>query len=384
MYKLHNGKIVDIETGEIVVKDPSPKFENWKADDYYKEFKATKEIRFLEPMTAKEVKQGQPIPTKGQIAEEKFDGHRALCYITSRGNRLFSRRISKKTNWYAENSDCLPHIRDFPTRDFIGTVLDGEITMATFADVQGVTGALPETALLNQAERGFAVFNAFDILYYRGINVQAMPLWKRKGYLARVISEINSPYIKRVRTYATANTLADYKDIVDEGVTDFKSLLEKTWERGGEGLIIKDLNGRYEQKRSNFFLKLKDCIYRDVVVMAFEKPTREFTGKTDLDKWEYWEGKTPVTKPYAKGWIGAVICGVYKDGLLKPVVALKGFTDDELEYIKQQGDKLFGEVLEVKAHQISDPNEGTLRHPRFSRWREDKSAEMCTWDDHIG
>lgn len=402
MYILHNGKIIDEETGEIIVKDPSPKFQNWKYEDYYNEFIDSGEIRFLEPMTAKELKAGEEIPLKGFIAEEKFDGHRATMHVTSKGNRFFSRRISKKTGWYAENSDCLPHLRDFNAKGFKGTVLDGELTMDTFSDVQGVTGALPETALQNQATKGFAVYNVFDILYYKGVNVQAMPLWKRKLYLAKVTNALNCPYIKRVRTFAGADTSADYKDIVDEGVSDFKALLERVWERGGEGLIVKDLSGRYEQKRSKYFLKLKDCIYRDVVVMGYEEPTRAFDGKTDLDDWMYWyhpesdcrmehkgdpsEGINecyPITKPFFKEWIGAVTCGVYKNGELIEVVSLKGFTDEELENIKNNKEKLIGEVLEVKAHMISDRELGTLRHPRFSRWRPDKGAEQCDWESHV-
>lgn len=405
MYILYNGKIIDKETGEIVVSDPSPKFQNWKYNDYYNEFIDNREIRFLEPMTAKEIKQGEEIPTEGHIAEEKLDGHRATMFITSKGNRLFSRRISKKTNWYAENTDCLPHIRELSgCKKYLGTILDGEITMPTgvFADVQGVTGALPETALQNQGEKGFAIFNAFDILYYKGINIQAMPLYKRKLLLARVIDEIGSEYIRKVKTYATYHTAKEYQCIVDVHVESFKDLLAKMWEEGKEGLMIKDLNARYEQKRSKFFLKLKDCIYRDVVVMSYEEPTMNFDGKTDLDDWMYWyhpesdcrmEHKGdpssginecfPVTKPYCKGWIGAITCGVYKDGELKEVVSLKGFTDEDLEYIKNNKEKLIGTVLEVKAHQISDKELGTLRHPRFSRWRPDKDAGQCDWGSHV-
>jgi len=391
VYKLHNGKIIDDRTGEIIINDTTPKFQNWSYEDYCKEFKTTKEIRFLEPMTAKEIKPGEKIPSDGYIAEEKFDGHRALCFITSRGNRLFSRRISKKTGWYSENTDSLPQIREGSYEKCLGTVLDGEITVPTgvFADVQGITGALPETALHNQAEKGFAVLNAFDILYYKGTNIQAMPLWKRKEYLKKVIAELNCPFIMQVPYW-------------DGDAFNFKEVLSRVWERGGEGLIVKNKNARYEQKRSNFFLKLKDCIYRDVVVMDYEPPTKAFDGKTDWDKWMYWyhpesdcmlehvgdpssgpDQCDPVTKPFFKGWVGAITCGVYKDGKLVPVVSLKGFTDEEQEHIKNNRDKLKGTVLECKGQSVSDKDKGTIRHPRFSRWRPDKSAEQCTWADHI-
>jgi ATP-dependent DNA ligase len=392
MYVLNNGKIIDDETGEIIVKDTSSKFQDWYYDDYVREFKETKEIRFLEPMTAKELKDGEEIPQEGWIAEEKFDGHRATCYLTSKGMRLFSRRISKKTGWYSENTDSLPHIRECnPGKVMLGSILDGEIIMPTgvFADVQGVTGALPDRALQNQGEKGFAVLRAFDILYYRGINIQAMPLFKRKEYLQLVVCELASPFITIVPWW-------------DGSQVDFKKVLEQVWERGGEGLILKDINARYEQKRSYFFLKLKDCIYRDVVVMDYEPPTKYFDGKTLDDKWRYWYSPESdsciehlgdpssgvqqfdaVTKPFCKGWVGAITCGVYQNGKLVPVVSLKGFTDEEQDYIKQNRAELKGAVLEVKGQGISDRLKGTIRHPRFSRWRPDKDAEQCKWSDHI-
>jgi ATP-dependent DNA ligase len=404
-YKLYNQKIIDELTGEIIVKDLSPKFQDWVYEDYLREFKLNKEIRFLEPQTAQEADKDN-IPEEGYIAEEKFDGHRALCFITAKGNRLFSRRISKKSRWYAENTDCLPHIRDFPSQQFRGTVIDGEITTPNrlFAEVQGITGALPSTAITNQGLKGFGIFNAFDILYYKGTNIQAMPLWKRKIYLAKVVNEINHPYIKEVKYYAIGKTHDYY---IQDGlnircVLSFKKLLEEMWENGGEGLILKDLNARYEQKRSKSFLKLKGAIYRDVVVMGYEEPTKLYEGSED-ETWKYWyhpesdcimteecgnpsdgiDECFPITKPFAMGWVGAITCGVYKNGVLVPVVSLKGFKDEEQEYIKANRENLLGTVLEVEGQDILDRDKGSIRHPRFSRWRQDKSAEMCTWEDHI-
>ena len=381
MIKFSNNCLVNIETGEIITNELTPRFNNydysnWKEDG----------IRFLEPMTAYECEKDN-IPEENFIAEEKLDGHRALLFITPKGNRLFSRRISKKTGWFAENTDSLPHIRDFKiSNEFYGTVLDGEITMPTgvFADVQGVTGALPETALQNQIEKGFAIINVFDILYYKGLNVQSFPLWERKKLLKKVVEAIDNPCIKEIISFATPETCRNYPELSLTCVNSFRDLLEKMWEEGKEGLIIKDLNAKYEQKRSKSFLKLKEIQTYDVVIMGYQPPTREFTGKTDLDKWEYWEGNEPVTKPYAKGWIGAIGFGVYKDGKLIKVGEAKGITEEDLEYIKNNSKKLIGTVIEVKAQGILDKETGTLRHPRFSRFRPDYDPYKCTFNKHIG
>ena len=91
----------------------------------------------------------------------------------------------------------------------------------------------------------------------------------------------------------------------------------------------------------------------------------------------------PVTKPYAKGWIGAIEYGVYKDGELVKVGEAKGISDTDLEYIRKNSDELIGTVIEVKANDFMDKSIGSLRHPRFSRFRPDKDAEQCTWEDYI-
>lgn len=404
----------------VVTSDCSPKFQNWTYDMYQND----PSMRFLEPMLASPLSPDN-IPEKSTIAEKKFDGHRALMFITKEGNRFFSRRVSKKTGWYAENTDNLPHLRDYVgLKGFVGTVLDGEITMPTgvFADVQGVTGALPETALANQIEKGFAIFNAFDILYYKGINIQMMPLWKRKLYLAKVLRHCWMPCIQEVMYYSLAETADEFRALKEKDnhgkwylepipriVPSFNSLLTEMFESGEEGLIIKNIHAPYLQKRSKDMGKLKGEKTYDCVVMGFEEPTKFYDGKS-LDEgktWNYWvcyddddsvvemerdkkwmdeAGEyAPVTKPYAMGWIGALIVGVYKNGKLVEVAKAKGISDADQEFIKKNRKKLIGnQVVEVLAQEIIDTNTGSLRHPRFNRWRNDKNKEDCTWENYLG
>ena len=378
--ELHGKQLVNTETGEILSPDISPKFQSWTYNDYLNDFP---NIRFIEVQTAKEADKDN-IPEKGYIAQEKLDGHRSICYLTDNGNRFFSRRISKKTNWFAENTDCIPHLRDIE-HALAGTVLDGEITMPTFSDVQSVLGALPETAVNNMMEKGTAAYNVFDILYYKGFKVENFPLWKRMQYLEKVFAKIKSDYIVKVPSYALKRTaVVEYPQLKLNQVESFKSLLYSMWDKGMEGLIVKDLNAPYEQKRTKHFLKLKPLLFRDVVIIGFQAPTREFDGKTELSKWEYWEGNTPVTKPYAKGWIGAIEFGVYKDGELVKVGEAKGISDADLEYIKLYNKRIIGTVIEVKANDFMDKSIWSLRHPRFSRFRNiDKNPEDCTWEAYI-
>lgn len=450
-------RLVNEKTGEMIC-DFTPKFVGLKREDYKALFDKDRSIRFLEPMTAEERNEEDTEAMMGDpntIAEKKWDGHRALSYLTRDGNRLFSRNISKKSGWYSENSDQVPHIRDISVRvELCGSVIDGELTLpipnCTHRDVQSVTGSLPETAIANQLERGFAVLNAFDILYYKGRNIQKFPYWKRKVYLLRVIQELSSEYVKfcgiyctdqsmRVLTdkwkgYATAQEL---KHLVGycEVVSSYSKLFKGVIEAGDEGLILKNINAVYEQKRTKNFTKLKAHNTYDCIIMGYEEPTREFTGDTPLNQWEHWEDEEgtiysfpteeqmaehdlePVTKFYANGWIGALLFGVWKErqmqyyvdtygkrallkynedmdnGVIIPtekhhlaltqVGRCSGLDDETRAELSRNRDRYLGAVIEVMAQGIINKSTGSLQHPRFIMFRSDKDSEMCTFGEHL-
>jgi ATP-dependent DNA ligase len=400
--------LVVSETGEIISTDVKPRFNKCRYDDYTNAFPV---IRYLEPQTCLEADK-KHIPEDDTIAEQKFDGTRETMYVTSEGNRFFSRRISKKTIWFAENTDCVPHLRDLKLKGLEGCIFDGELTTPTIdgtsKDVQSIIGSLPETALENQIESGFAVFHVFDILYYKGVRVENLPLYERKKILHDLFKyDIPSvTFLVRTKTYATKKTAAKYPQIVDEVVGSFKKLLYDMWDKGLEGLVVKYLKSLYEQKRTKTWLKLKPIKYRDVVILGYNPATIWYDGKSLGEKgfWDYWadaedetaivkkrmtsveaekKGLLPVTKPWAMDWIGSINVGVYKDKKLIKVAEVKGISDKDLEYIKKNEKELIGEVIEIKFNQFIDKKKTSCRHPRFSRWRDDKNAKDCTWNAWI-
>lgn len=370
-----NGGLVDTESGEIYCPNTSPRFQQLTYKDYVDSFP---QIRYISAQCANEADKDN-IPEEGYVAEQKFDGTRCTCFITPEGNRMFSRRISKKTDWFAENTDTMPHIRDYLLPEFFGTVIDGEITLGNDSnDVLSVTGSLPEKALQNQIEKGFAAFKVFDVLYYKGIKVEKFPLHERLKIRNKFFQGISHPCIEQAVTYSTMG----YKNTIK--VPSFRKLLEQMWSEGKEGLMIKSINAPYEEKRGNNYLKLKPHFLRDGIIMGYTEPTKTFKEderKTDLSTWEFWEGDVPVTKPYAKGWIGAVRVGVFKNGKLEHVCDAKGLSDEKLEYIKQHKDEMIGEVIEIEFNDFIDKETYTPRHPRVSRFRTDKNAEECTFEN---
>lgn len=469
----------DTDEYEVEVSPMFP-MEYWKSPADY----AQVGIRGYEPMTAKELDteevQDEKLNSKDYIIEEKFDGTRALVYfikqdclesgevVDSEGwCRVFSRRISKKTGFYVENTDSLPHIRDINIPSLAGTVIDCELFIdgKPFKDVSSTLNCKWDKALDRQIEKGFVNAHAFDILFYRGIDLRNMKLEKRKKYLEIVVKEVEEyfkplefilPYkIKRpiqlvdwqecgspidVKPYVNSHGSLEniYIRLKGNGKLDsfphFKKEMEEVLElrleifetytdlltprafyeyivaSGGEGVMVKPKDGKYKHKRGWEYSKIKAFLTRELILLDFEEPTREYTGKLP-DNWGYWEGSTPVTRHYYNKQVGNMVLGVLitkeeydsivfnkrgklystsdfglpnvDDYFVMTVCVTSGFNDGERAYFTRNEKKLIGSVVEVKANDIMKDS-GKLRHPRFLRLRPDKNIEQCTWKDHIG
>ena len=186
--------LIDNESGEIIL----PKYSDYtNEEDYIKG-----NVIGVEPMTAKEYLNEEQLEemlsSSNYIAEEKLDGTRATLHINEDGCRIFSRRISKHTNWYVENTDSVPHLREIHAPNLAGTIIDGEMRIdgKDFKEVSSTLNSVWDKAIYKQVEWGFITLHSFDIIYYKGIYIAKMPLWKRKQYLAKVIKELNSNYVK--------------------------------------------------------------------------------------------------------------------------------------------------------------------------------------------
>lgn len=450
--------IVNTTTGEILSKDIRPRFNDYTYDDYYSDFQNGELIRFIETMSAVEISIDSVEDLEGDvnlIAEIKQNGHRGTVHIGSDCIRVFSKRISKKTNWFKENSDQLPHIRDLRLPQLKGTILDAEVYWGKDSrSCQSVTGSLPENAIQVQVmSKQWAELRCFDILYYKGVNVQRMPLIKRKHYLNKVILEIQKQYaIEYINALPIYAFRANFDYLVENRagrilkMCSLQSLFKEMVEKGEEGLVIKPLNGIYEQgKDSKAYMKLKKFSTWDCVVMGLSEPEREYTGKKiiedKLDEWPYWENERtgelidydeaaltddpclPVTKPYAHGWCGGIRCGVWKEvdwnyfvkdcggklhaeatfdqckhlGIMRKdkktglyyelveVVTAKGLSEELMQDLKDNIEEYVRnhQVVEIMAQEIIDKKKGSLQHPRFFQFRDDKDHKSCTWNKHV-
>lgn len=420
-------------------------------------------LKFISPMLAKEIeeeeKQNACLSSPDYYVEEKFDGTRATLHFCKEFVRVFSRRVSEKTGWLCENSDAVPHIRDIFIPELEGTILDGEMFIPNrpFKDVASTLNCKWDKAIDRQEEIGKIVFHAFDILYYKGIRVENMPLHRRKVYLQKVIDAVNSEYIEMVKFYSCDSLIPIHvgeklkkalpslketyptlvSDLVKSSSVTPRGYYEYIVATGGEGVIVKPKSGKYMQdKRGWEYSKIKKFLTREAIIMGFTPPTDDYKGKfPTVEKWDYWETNEgdlvdlspytseqrqkfkefwypeecrPVSKFYAKGWVGNIRFGVIitpeeeaklpknkkfnierwnifrgqKNVSVLEVGECSGFDEETREYLTDHQKELIGAVIEVKANEIFSDT-GKLRHPRFLRFREDKSPFECTWRDHI-
>ena len=328
------------------------------------------------------------------IAQEKFDGHRAIMYIKGGKAYFYSRRTSDETGLKEDNTDRLwdLHTAFYPA-SLDDTILDGEFVAnwgkSDSATVQTILGSTPERAM-EMWNNGYTLtFKAFDLIALRGEDYSDELLKERLFDLQNVIKVLKNPFIQYAPVYVDNRCNYRTELNMDYTVTPYDGyshLYEEIQERGGEGIILKDIESPYKFKRSSDWLKFKAVRTADLVIMGFVEPKKEYTGKFSVEElgergWLYWENGEPVSKTYAKKWVAGLKLGAYKDGKLTYVTTVKGFSDEVQETIKH-GD-LSNVVVEVAYQEVINQKTKSLRHPRFNFFRYEKNAEDCLWEEIV-
>ena len=191
--------------------------------------------------------------------EPKLDGYRAIAFIDERGVRLRSRRG-------LELGDDFPRlVAELAQQAANAMVLDGEI-VAFDAAGKPSFGAMQNRG--GGTER--AVFYAFDLLYFAGIDLRKAPYADRRRYLAQCL--LPSPLLQLV--HAT-----------EDGV----ALQSAAVANGFEGVIGKRKSSSYEAgKRSSAWLKIKAFDSADFVVGGYTrgKGSRAALGALLVGYWQ--------------------------------------------------------------------------------------------------
>lgn len=174
------------------------------------------------------------------VYELKLDGYRVQAIRDGAGVRLLSRKGKDLTKKYPlVTRDLLDAIK-------VDTALDGELV--AFDD----EGQLSFNALQNAASGTHVVFFAFDVLVSEGKDVKPLPLRERKNLLESIVK----PCVHVQLSAHFGGQLSRF--------------LEGVKQVGGEGVVAKRLDSRYEPgRRSGSWSKMRINIGQEFVIGGF-------------------------------------------------------------------------------------------------------------------
>lgn len=330
-------------------------------------------------------------------ATEKIDGAWYCFNKTPNYAYLFGRTISRKNGLPVEKSDNVPHIKEAlsvlpPNTIIIGEIYTGDKTK-TSKDTVSIMGSLPKRAIALQKKQGNVHYYLHDIIMYDGEDLSTLGALDRYNKIKEIYFDLK---------------LDKYDFLELAPILDTKNALEAAAEiiaRGGEGVVLKKKDYPYEYNKRPAYssVKIKKVDTVDVVCMGFEDPTKEYNGKETSDYLmntktgeKFIRGKRSelniledamnnvedfieITKPFYYGWKTAIKIGLYKDGELVSIGTVSsGLTDFYREDFAKNPQKYIGQVIECECMELKD---GALRHPIFKRFREDKNAEDCKYEE---
>lgn len=242
-------------------------------------------------------------------------------------------------------------------------VLEGEAIGGGFAETSGAVRRKSEEA----AGVEYHVFDCIPYAVFTGVTSWRQPQIERRRFLSHCAAHLPTSSPIRLVPREIANSheeviaiyeryrdtpLAAYlaRDIDPEKrLEKFEALKAVIGDHPLEGAIVKPLDGLYEKKRSYAWLKMKASETEDLrVIGAFEG-----------------EGK------YA-GKLGGLI--VDRNGVEVRVGG--GFSDAQRVEMWNNPSAYIGRLAEVEYHEVIQDS-GSLRHPRFVRWRDDKDREAA-------
>lgn len=353
------------------------------------------------------------LATKSYIATEKIDGYWSQLVIDNNEVHFYSRVVSKKTGFYVDNIEKVPHIADWANRYLPnGTVLLGEVYVphGTSKDVTRIIGSLAPKAIQRQEDEGYLNFWLHDILAWCGEDyvMNKVPYGKRYSNLCEYI-DLNDdiPLPKFIQV----------APCYDNYYIDLPKKAEEIIARGGEGLVLVDDCSIYKPGSRNMdMFKIKRHDTFDAICMKILPPTMEYSGK-DTEHWNLWVERGEATKDGKYDWIrlpigdnrykdakinphiykpvtadwyyrkpNAIVVGVYEDnigGILRIANVSSGFTEEDKASLRDNHKNWIGCVVEIAAMSV-DKEACSVRHPVFVRQRTDKPKEDCTFESVFG
>ncbi len=178
---------------------------------------------------------------KEWIYEIKYDGYRMIAFKENKKVKILSRNNNDYSNKFNKICESIKNIED---DNFI---LDGEIVSF---DEKGRSDFKLLQENLKSKNNDFQ-YVIFDLLALNGTDLRELPLIKRKEKLERLLYECEPNLI--------------YSKHVDKGLESFKFAKENNL----EGIIAKNKNAPYIEKRSTDWLKIKCYLRQEFIIIGY-------------------------------------------------------------------------------------------------------------------
>jgi len=291
--------------------------------------------------------------------EPKFDGIRAMTYLTTDATRLVTRRGREVSAQYPE----LHMVHELVNQ--VNAVLDAEIVAFdddgrnSFEALQQRMNLVNEREIKRIAQKVPVAMIAFDLLWLDGRDVTGLSLEQRRELLSAILEEDHRlQLVTHVEGAGTAFT-------------------ESARELGLEGVVAKRVGSRYTPaRRSPDWRKIKLTNTQDCVILGWTPGQGGRAGTFGALLVGAYDGDDLV-------WIGQVGTGFTGQmldrlmALLTPVVREDPPTDDpQLGKVKGARFVEPAVVCEVEYLEITKSTR-KMRAPSFKGLREDKTPEEC-------
>jgi bifunctional non-homologous end joining protein LigD len=365
-------------------QEKKPKAETGKASAAPKKASEVKTTRSSVPSALKEVsaapvKRPMPLTIHPMLAESvdkpfdgaewlfeiKWDGYRAVAFISGGKVRLVSRNQNDLTARYPELKD-LPkfvHARE--------AILDGEVVAlddegrASFSLMQQRTGFRPGGRRAAEKADVPVLYYAFDLLYLDGYDWRRVPLEERKAKLASLL---------------TAGDAVRYSDHYPE---QGKALFAMAHKKGLEGILAKKRQSIYEERRTHEWLKIKIKHRQECVIGGFTEPegSRAHFGSIVLGLHDG-KGRLIHVGQAGSGFDQKSLEEVWQ--LLKKIETKKNpfFGDVEsLRKVSWVKPELVAEIEYAEWTKGADGGSPKLRAPVFLGLRDDKDPKDCLLEE---
>lgn len=310
-------------------------------------------LKGIKPMLATLV--DEPFDDPNWQYEVKWDGYRALAFINKEKVDLLSR------NNKSFNEKFYP-IYDLLVGWKMNAVFDGEILVLNSKGISNF-GSLQNWR--SEAD-GELVFYVFDILWYEGKNLMALPLYQRQAILNDILPTDDD----RVRL----------SKVFKASGVDFFDAAKRM---GLEGIIAKKTDSIYAtDRRSKEWLKIKVQKRQEVVIAGFTKNADSTKSFSSLLLGVYERGKLQYVGKVGTGFSDKLQKKMMEQ--FKPIIIDKSPFESAPDVNKPsrfqpnppkaKATWLKPElVCEVAFAEITD--DGVFRHPSFQGMREDKKAK---------